>query len=233
MPIEINKYKEAFLSEARAHVATMNASLLQLEKTPENSHLLHQISWATHTLKSSAATMNYQGMAALCHAIEDILEALKKQSMAVKSVSDLLFQCFDALESSLKRLTINAAEADLSDLVSKLNELNSVGIRDKGPGTRDQGDLKMAGDPKKVTGPGSVVSGPSSGFASASEPLASELQTEKIQAIEVKVERLDILLNLAEELIVTKMRFDRLTCHFRDGGPAALRLVAQSCIEVV
>jgi len=81
MPKELDKYKDAFLSEAKEHVASMNKSLLKLEKDPAKLELVNDIFREAHTLKSMAATMGYNKTSTLCHAIEDVLDVLKKKKM--------------------------------------------------------------------------------------------------------------------------------------------------------
>ena len=88
---DLAKYKDLFLSEAKEHLEAMNKSLLGLEKSPEGVEFLNEIFRHTHTLKSMAATMNYDKMTQLCHATEDVLDGIKKKKVKLEDVIDLLF----------------------------------------------------------------------------------------------------------------------------------------------
>lgn len=184
---DLTKYKDSYLSEAKEHVASMNNSLLKLEKKPQKAEHVSAIFREVHTLKSMAATMNYNKTAMLCHAIEDVLDAVKKKKIKPESCFDTLFKCFDTLELSLKEISNNREELDTVTLVEKLRALSTIDegrrAKDEGRGTREEA-TEGSGLPSSVV--------------------------EKIQSIEVKVEKLDLLMNLTEELLINRMRFDRI-----------------------
>ena len=173
MSEDLGKYKEVFLSEAKEHISSMEKSLLKLEKKPAKTEFLSAIFREVHTLKSMAATMDYNNMTKLCHAIEDVLDAIKTKKITANKCIDALFECFDTLELSLKELSRDAEELDTDALVQKLQIL----ITQKET-SADYVDKSAA---PAVT---------------------------KVESIEVKVERLDLLMNLAEELLINRMRLD-------------------------
>ena len=186
MTEDLNKYKDVFLSEAKEHIDLMNKSLLKLEKAPYKTELVNDIFRAAHTLKSMADTMNYHKTYVLCHTMEDVLEAVKKKKIKLKSCVDILFECFDTLGLSLKEIARDKEELDTATLMEKLHALST---RDREQEARDEE-------------PGARYEEPGARYESA--------VIEKIQTIEVKVERLDLLMNLAEELLINKMRLDRI-----------------------
>ncbi len=173
MSEDISKYKDTFISEAKEHISSMEKSLLGFEKKPAHTKFLDNIFREVHTLKSMAATMDYQKMSQLCHAIEDVLDAIRKKKIGSEKCIDVLFECFDILESSLKEISSDAEELDTQALVEKLQMLTVQ---------------------KEVT----------SDYADKSA--VSEVR--KVETIDVKVERLDLLMNLAEELLINRMRLD-------------------------
>jgi two-component system chemotaxis sensor kinase CheA len=177
MTIDLNKHRDAFFSEAKTLVKTMNNALMELEKNPDQVNLLHEVYRAAHTLKSISGAMNYQKTMDLCHAMEDLLEAVRNKTIELKLCANLLFQCFDFLSENIKNLEVNGAELDPDDLIERLKKLLITDL--KSVNENDQLDLPMTG-----------------------------IAVEKIKAIDVKVERLDLLMNLAEELLVSKMKFD-------------------------
>lgn len=173
MSEDLIKYKETFLSEAKERISSMEKSLLKLEKKPAKTEFLSAIFREVHTLKSMAATMDYNNMTKLCHAIEDVLDAIKTKKITANKCIDAMFECFDTLELSLKELSRDAEELNTDALVQKLQIL----ITQKET-SADYVDKSAA---PAVT---------------------------KVESIEVKVERLDLLMNLAEELLINRMRLD-------------------------
>lgn len=177
---DLSKYKESFINEAQEHLEMMNLSLVGLEKNPEDPVPLGEIFRAAHTLKSMAATMDYPQTSALCHAMEDILARVKDKTMEVKVCSDILFESFDLLELNLKGISERGVEQDTGALVHRLQSFLSTHLENQGN--------------REVTG----------------QEVESPPLPEKIQRINVKVTRLDTLMNLAEELLVAKMRLDQV-----------------------
>jgi len=177
MPEDMTKYKDTYLSEAKEHIVSMEKLLLQFEKKPAKIEPISSIFREIHSFKSMSAAMDYHKTSQLCHAIEDVLEVIRKKKIIPEDCIDVLFECFDTLKASLKEISQNKEELDVDSLVQKLKELTAG---TKGPGTKGK-RLKTEED---------IV--------------------EKMQSIEVKVERLDLLMNLAEELLINKMRLDRL-----------------------
>lgn len=177
---DISKYKDLFLSEAKEHLKAMNKSLLKLERSPGKLELINNIFRETHSLKSMAATMDYNDTARLCHAMEDVLDGIKKKKIKPDKCIDIIFNCFDTLEVSIKEISKGREELDTDMLVKKLEALFE----------EDQRQDKSKDKSKRV------------------ENGTEDSFTEKVSSIEVKVERLDTLMNLAEELLINKMRLD-------------------------
>ena len=177
MPEDMLKYKDIYLNEAKEHIASMEKLLLKFEKKPTKLEPIRDIFREIHSLKSMSAAMDYNKVSQLCHAIEDTLDLLRKKKIKPENCIDVLFECFDILEASLKEISQNKEELNIDNLVQKLKKL-STGTN--GPGNEGQ-RLKT-----------------------------EETIVEKMQSIEVKVERLDLLMNLVEELLINKMRLDRL-----------------------
>ena len=177
MPEDMAKYKDTYLSEAKEHISSMEKSLLKFEKKPTKIEPISEIFREIHSLKSMSAAMDYNKTSQLCHAIEDVLDVIRKKKVRPEDCIDVLFECFDTLEASLKEISRDKEEVDVDSLVQKLNEL-STGA--KTPEVKDQ------------------------------KPETEEIIDEKIKSIEVKVERLDLIMNLVEELLINKMRLDRL-----------------------
>lgn len=173
------KFRESYLHMANAQIKTMNDNLLALEKNPDDTKLIHEIFRAAHTLKSNAATMTYHQTSQLCHALEDLLEALRNKLFSLDKITNLLFECIDFLRASLKEVSSDNKELDADPLIQKIRF---------------------------------IIENPQHEAPSVqSEQKIISAAVEKIQTIDVKVERLDILMKLAEELLVNRLKLDLLS----------------------
>lgn len=111
-----------FLEEVEEHLQTLEEDLVKLEKEEEPQDLLQGIFRAAHTLKGSSATIGHQRMANLTHAMENILDKLRKNQLTVSSgLMDVLFEALDHLRV-LKDEIVNDEESDinLDDILQKL-----------------------------------------------------------------------------------------------------------------
>nr|PZN72730.1 MAG: chemotaxis protein CheA [Bacillota bacterium] len=90
-----------FLDEAEELLQTMEAGILRLESeaADPDPEVIQDIFRAAHTLKGSSATLGHQRMAELTHAMENVLDRLRKGKAAVTThLVDTLFRCLDALK---------------------------------------------------------------------------------------------------------------------------------------
>lgn len=174
---DMNKYIEDFLSEANNHIKNMNLTLIDWEKAPDNKKNLQDIFRFAHTFKSISATMGFQKIANLNHAIEDLLDAIRTQKIPLNKCINLLFNCFDFLKESLKEISEGKPEPATETLIQQIKLVLSHDEKQ----TADLSTLKSLGTLEAVT------------------------------SIEVKVDRLDKLLNLTKELLINKMRLESLS----------------------
>ena len=182
MPINIEKYKKMFVSEAKENLEVLNNSLLKIEKNPSDKKSATELMRAAHTLKSSSAAMRYTQMSQLAHAIEDIFDGVRSgKSRFSPSNSNVLFSSFDLIDRSLQAIKNNEPELDATSAIEKLGEL-----------TKKQEDLKVDDAPE-----GAV--------------LAEKPETLRpLEEIKVDISTLDSLMNLSEELLVNKMRLSEI-----------------------
>lgn len=100
MDLDISQYLSVFIDECQEHLKTLNQALLALEKEPGNAELLHSIFRAAHTLKGASATMGFNKMANVTHAMEDVLSLLRRGELQITpEISNLLFDAVDLLEA--------------------------------------------------------------------------------------------------------------------------------------
>lgn len=126
--LDLNQFKEIFCSEAKEHLAAMNASLLQLEKNPKDTDLLNEIFRAAHTLKGMAATVGFDKITQLTHEMENVLDKLRKgKQVATDETVEVLFNCFDVLETLVNEAATGEDKGvGVAGLLAKLKNVLEV-----------------------------------------------------------------------------------------------------------
>jgi two-component system chemotaxis sensor kinase CheA len=102
--MELSGYTELFLAEAREHISAMNRFLLQLEKEPDDRAAIDELFRAVHTLKGTAAAMEYMGVSGMAHALEHTLDGVRAGRAEVDAdLIDRMLEAADSLERELER----------------------------------------------------------------------------------------------------------------------------------
>lgn len=117
------QYMELFMEESREHLQSLNNNLLVLEKQPDNTEVINEIFRSAHTLKGMAGSMGFKTMADLAHAMENVLDRIRKGNMnASVEVMDALFEALDMLEGLLQDVSQTGVESprDISGIRAKL-----------------------------------------------------------------------------------------------------------------
>lgn len=129
--MDMSQYLEIFIEESKEHLQHMNEILLNLEKTPEDLNLINEIFRIAHTIKGMSGTMGYNRVATLTHEMENVLHLVRNKEIPVTPhIIDVIFECFDSLESQITSIENNGSEVsnDYSELVNKLiHILNTKG----------------------------------------------------------------------------------------------------------
>ena len=118
--MDMSQYLGAFLDEAGDNLKHLDDLTLVIEKDPGNSEAIAEIFRSAHTLKGMSATMGFDRMASLTHAMEDMLDAVRKGEYSLNAGDiDLLFRSLDTLQSMVDAIRAAGSDAsvDTEDLV--------------------------------------------------------------------------------------------------------------------
>ncbi len=117
---------KVFSLEADELIQRLDEDLVKLEQEQTNPELLQEIFRAAHTIKGSAGMLGYQPMAELAHAMESILDKLRKGTLSVNPrVVDSLLHSLDTLKTLRDQLT-SQTENEIS-IKDNLGELEVAG----------------------------------------------------------------------------------------------------------
>jgi len=94
------KYRKLFLEEAAEHLSEISSALLALEKDREAVESIDVIFRMAHSIKSMAASLEYESVTELAHALEDRMEGVRSRGrIADEAEMGALFQGLEGLEA--------------------------------------------------------------------------------------------------------------------------------------
>lgn len=123
MPFDIASDElDILLAESEEHLQTLDEGLVQLEQTGNDPELLQAIFRAAHTLKGSAGVIGHWRMADLTHALETVLDSLRKGLLAITPpIVDVSLEALDALRLLHGELVHGeSSPVDIDPLVTRL-----------------------------------------------------------------------------------------------------------------
>ena len=94
------KYRRLFLEEASEHLAEISTAMLALEKDRGATEEIDVIFRMAHSIKSMAASLDYESVAELAHALEDRMEGVRTRgALADEPELAALFRGLEGLEA--------------------------------------------------------------------------------------------------------------------------------------
>jgi len=189
--MDMSQYRNLFISESRGHLASFNELIVQLERDTENRSLVDELFRHAHSLKGMAATMQFDWIAQLSHAMEDRLSSLRNgESSFSPAMADLMLEGSDLLCSMVDALECgNNPPADISDLLNHFSDFGKV--------SSPLGNTPAA-PPDRSTPQLST-----SEYSTTSRQPHQFRQTDSFKSVRVKTELLDHLLSITGELMTT------------------------------
>ncbi|MEZ4215940.1 MAG: Hpt domain-containing protein [Myxococcota bacterium] len=77
MALDMAKYRALFLEEATEHLAEMSRALIELEKDAASTESIDLVFRMAHSIKSMAASVGYDAVSEVAHALEDRMERVR------------------------------------------------------------------------------------------------------------------------------------------------------------
>jgi len=225
-----------FIVEAQEILDRLGEQLVSLEQSPDDSDQLNAVFRGFHTLKGGAGFLAIHAMVELCHAAEDTLGKARSGEV------HLLAQHFDAAQQSLDYLQdmLDAVGAGRepkhapASLIAQFDAAGGAGLgtRDSGLGKAvaaggenlsledefeallDQlhGDAPPGATALRVPSPESRVPAPPK--PAPAPPATKPAEVE--QTVRVDTKRLDAIVNLIGELVLSRNRLKTLRARLRD-----------------
>lgn len=189
-----NELQEIFLEEMSQHLDALTAALLVLDRDPRDRPALFDIMRSAHSIKGSGAVASYQGIAALAHAMEDLLMLLRDEELPVPpSLVSLSLRGVDALVRLKDAAGAGANPVPDPALVATFNDFSGL-VRG--------GIARFRDDPAGAEALCAAAL-PAPAVAVATDPAAS---TQPGSYVSVDLRQLDALMNLAADLVISRTR---------------------------
>lgn len=242
MKLDPARYAELFRTESREQLSAINRALLLLEGGGDISEPVSVVFRAVHTIKGMSATMGYHAVAEFTHELESVLDRVRRGDQTLApDLMDALFASADALETAVDEASEQATQTPA--MVAALQRLRDVAggsATSEFPAMRlPEGSVfdetpvpRTAGHEARSTQEFPVTTGEFAASASASAV------TRATRHVRVDLARLDALMNLIGELVITRGRLLQLTATSPDPAldeamQMAARLVSDLQAEIM
>jgi two-component system chemotaxis sensor kinase CheA len=109
----MDELTSVFIQESREQLVEMEAGLLRLEQSPDDSNNINAIFRAAHTIKGGAGVVECDFIVAFTHLVENLLDSLRNGEIAASgTLATLLLECCDQMGSLLDVLASGAPAPD-------------------------------------------------------------------------------------------------------------------------
>lgn len=121
--MDISRYRDLFISEAREHLNALASLSLRCEEGAAGSDIVNEMFRHAHSLKGMGATMQLVPVTTLSHALEDLLDQVRDGRLAItRSAADLMLAAIDTLE---QLVTLVAQGGELPDTEALANRIRA------------------------------------------------------------------------------------------------------------
>lgn len=202
---------EVFAMEAEDHLQNIGTNLTVLEKNPNDREALLEIRRSSHTLKGSAGIVGLKKLSSLAHRMEDLLDFLADNEIESNvKVFELLLASTDCLEALTKGQDSPVLNQIISELYPRFDEL--LAALNQTPA-----------EPLSAVSASEPIVEKDTTSQVETAPLASTLDLEESaetvenpikpasprQVIRVSLDRLDHLVKLVSEMVITRSIFEQ------------------------
>jgi two-component system, chemotaxis family, sensor kinase CheA len=178
----------SFLAESEEGLDLMEQALVQMESSPSDLELLHNIFRVAHTLKGNATSLGLSELAGFAHVVEDLLDVFREQqTLPGADLISLLLKTVDEL-----RVMVSTATAGPHELTQGQQDLIKQIAREVEKRSREVASAS------KVPG------------ESGSSLKIDTLPGAAHRTLRADVDKLDHMLNLTGEIVIAQGRLRQM-----------------------
>lgn len=209
---------EAFLEEGEEHLQTITKYLRLFQQNPQDKDALQEIRRSVHTLKGAAGMVNYKSLSRLSHRMEDLLDDLYENE---KEASGEMFKLLAITSDALEDLLRNQDTIDSSQFETIYNAYSAF------LATQAPSPTSVSPEAGGVLAPLGNLGNISISSLSTSSPAPTPVEIpleipapaeaggdtqtgqQSSQYVRIPLERLDELVKLISELVVSRSTFEQ------------------------
>jgi len=175
--LDSREFLELFTSESREHLEGLSALLAEARRRELGQEEINDLFRHAHSLKGMAASMGFQPITRLSHAMEDLLHGWRERGAAPSATTlDLLLRATDRLSAQVEAVAAGGEAAVEADLVSALHAAapaKDAAAGDAAPAAPEAGGFGTGA-------PGAGAGAPATGAPGAEDGALSRLEIDVV-----------------------------------------------------
>lgn len=201
--MDMSQYRDLFVSETREHLQTMSQLVVALEQGTADPDGIAALFRAAHSVKGMAASLELEAITELAHALEDLMDRVRKGLPFAKGVADLFLEGIDFLHLMADAVAGGTSALPAEELIGRIRGY----------------DPASEGEPALPARRGKGASG-----------RKEALSGDELQTVRIRTMLLDKLVNCAGELLTIRHRLELLAA---DGGVPGLKETVNDLTRLV
>jgi two-component system, chemotaxis family, sensor kinase CheA len=177
----------------------MNRKLVDLERNPTNTDLIKEIFRASHTLKGEARMLNLIEIGKIAHEMESVFVEVRDGHLPMNSeITEVFFEALAYLEALVGDATSERPPSmDIEEIIPRIRDLMPEGAKEPEPpkpAKKAESKNNQKAEAKEDSGKEKSYQGSQNGVSNG-----------EYISIAVDLSKLDTLMNITSELVLTKM----------------------------
>ena len=195
---DMQELVQDFLVETNEIIENLDHDLVELESNQNDLELLNKIFRGAHTMKGSSSFLGFNKLAELTHHAEDILNKLRKGEMVVtREIMDTLLEFVDKTKQIISDIENGTDNTDCTSVIEDLKLASEGKLTSKTKNT-------SAAQSAQAAQPAAAPAPKPQAAPKQEAPKVVHQATPVEQTIRVDVSRLDSLVNLVGELVLSR-----------------------------
>lgn len=192
--MNISDYKKLYINEAEEILSALETGIIGLESGEDRATCIDELFRHAHNLKGISGAMGYNSVVEASHAVESVLDRLRRQEIDFSpGAADLLLHAADLLRKLVQRAVDEKEETEGEDFLQEISEaLSKLHTASDGVVEKEQDEASG------IVEDGTDTRG------------SCEMYRQKVASTRVDLERLDRLMALVGELVVSRIRLSSL-----------------------
>ncbi|HET8550656.1 MAG TPA: chemotaxis protein CheA [Bryobacteraceae bacterium] len=181
-----------FIVEAREHLDSVEARLLEIERDPTDRDAIHSIFRSFHTVKGLAGFLELKGVRDVAHEVETVLDLVRESRLAMTAaVVDVVLASLDYLNTCVRALEASGPAAEFSDPAALLLRVRAAAA---------------VSEPAAEAAPErpETDAEPAASAAVAGGKQAAKNGAARARAVKIDTDKLDYLVDMVGEMVIAQ-----------------------------